>query len=113
MFLTCVGRGGARIQRHDVMFQFNKDLFLFSLGEERNEEVDSAMGALLRRGRGSDLTSWELQFFVVGVSKMDMQGFSRTHTHTGTHELVLWLLQFVCLGGPIFSSVLTLFLPAC
>lgn len=48
--LTCVGRWGACTQSKDVMFQFNKDLLLFSLGEERNEEVDSHMGAALGRG---------------------------------------------------------------
>ena len=51
-FLTCVGRWGARTQSKDVMLQFNKDLFLFSLGEERNEEVDSHMGAELCCGHG-------------------------------------------------------------
>lgn len=50
--LTCVGRWGACTQSKDVMFQFNKDLFLFSLGEERSEEVDSHMGAALCCGHG-------------------------------------------------------------
>lgn len=45
--LTCVGRWGACTQSKDVMFQFNKDLFLFSLGEERSEEVDPHMGTAL------------------------------------------------------------------
>lgn len=53
VFLTCVGRWGACIQRNDVMFQFNKDLFLFSLGEQRDEEVDSEMGAALWCGHRS------------------------------------------------------------
>lgn len=43
--LTCVGRRGTCTQSKGVMFQFNKDLFLFSLEEEGNEEVDSHMGA--------------------------------------------------------------------
>lgn len=33
--LTCVGRRGGCTQSKDVMFQCNKDLFLFSLGEEQ------------------------------------------------------------------------------
>lgn len=43
--VTCVGRWGACTQDKDVMFEFNKDLFLFSAEEERSEEVDSRMGA--------------------------------------------------------------------
>lgn len=43
--LTCVGRWGAHTHSEGVMFRFNKDLFLFSLEEEGNEEVDSRMGA--------------------------------------------------------------------
>lgn len=37
--------GGTCTQSKGVMLQFNKDLFLFSPEEERNEEVDSHMGA--------------------------------------------------------------------
>lgn len=44
---------------------------------------------------------------VVGVCEMGEEGFSGTHT--GKHEQVLWFLQFVCLGGPIFSLLLILF----
>ena len=50
--LTCVGRLGDCTQSKDVMFLLNKDLFLFSLGEKRNEEVDSHMGAALCCGHG-------------------------------------------------------------
>lgn len=47
MLVTCVGSWGTCIQRNDATLQFNKDLFLFSLGEERNEEDGSEMGAAL------------------------------------------------------------------
>lgn len=50
--LTCVGRRGSCTQSKDVMFQFNKDLLLFSLGEESSEEVDYHMGATLCCGHG-------------------------------------------------------------
>lgn len=43
--LTCVGSWGTYTQSKGVMLQFNKDLFLFSVEEEGNEEVDSHMGA--------------------------------------------------------------------
>lgn len=39
--------GGTCTQSKGVMFQFNKDLFLFSLEEEGNEEVESHMGAAI------------------------------------------------------------------
>lgn len=50
VFLTCVGRRGARTQSKDVMFQFNEDLLLFSLGEERKGGTDLHMGATCRHG---------------------------------------------------------------
>lgn len=38
VFLTCVGRRGSYTQRKDVMFQSNKDLFLFSIWERKKME---------------------------------------------------------------------------
>lgn len=61
------------------MFQFNKDLFLFSLEEEGNEEVDSHMGA-------AAAAAAENQFGVVasalGVPQMDVFRAQQHNRHT-------------------------------
>lgn len=67
MSLTRVGRRATCTQSKDVMFQFNKDLFLFSFGEERNEEVDLTRGssamASIRTIIYKFRYSWELESF--------------------------------------------------
>lgn len=103
--LTCVGRWGACTQSKDVIFQFDKDVFLFSLGEERNEEgwLSHGNSAMLRTRMTIDKfrTSWELQLLLWVFLRWTCWS-SRGHTQSHLSKGCCYFILF-CLGGPIFS----------
>lgn len=75
------------------MFQFDKDLFLFSLEEEGNEEVDSHMGAAAENQFG-------VVAYALGVPQMDVLRVQQHNRHTFT-----WLRSLIAKCQPLLLPI--------